>query len=198
MNSGGVNSAIFNRLQPVAQELLAAWCALPRHDGVPRRADFDPISVRRILPVVSLIQRVSPDEWRMRLTGTEIERRWGRALTGLSYVDITSPNAAASTLCEFEAVCTQPCGSWSVRHLALSSGRRLDAETLRLPLRAADGSISLILSASGELTGRFLHEPDKCCEIVTVVEQQFLDIDAGIPEWVCAPRPTGGSHRPAS
>lgn len=193
-----MDSEVINRLQPVAQELLAAWCALPRRDGVPLRADFDPMSVRRILPVVSLLQRVAEDEWRMRLTGTEIERRWGRTLTGLSYTDIMSPAAARSTMCEFEAICAQPCGSWSVRHFELSSGRGIAAETLRLPLRAADGSVSLILSASGELSGRFLHEPDKCREVITVIEQRFLDIGGGAPDWVCAPKPTGGPYLLAS
>lgn len=190
-----MESPITDRLQPVACELLAAWSALPRHDGVPMRSDFDPITVRRILPVISLLQRVAKDEWRLRLTGTEIERRWGRTLTGLSYTDIMTPDAAAATLCEFEAICSRPCGSWSMRHLELSSGRQVDAETLRVPLRAADGSVSLILSCSGELSSRFLHEPDEWREVITVVDQQFFDIGAGTPEWVCAPRPTGGPYK---
>jgi hypothetical protein len=186
---------VIERLGPAARDLLAAWSVLPRRDGVPARADFDPMAVPHILPVVSLIERIEEGEWRMRLAGTEIERRWGRTLTGVSYVDILAPAAAMSTLCEFEAICRQPCGSWSMRHLDLSSGRRLDVETLRLPLRAADGGLSLILSCSGELTGRFTHEPDRCREILTVIEQQFLDIGAGIPDWVCAPWPTGGPHK---
>jgi hypothetical protein len=190
-----LDSTVVNRMRPTARDLLAAWSALPRHDGVPVRADFDPMAVPHILPVVSLIERVEEGEWRMRLAGTEIERRWGRTLTGLSYTDIMAAAAAASTLCEFEAICRRPCGSWSMRHLELSSGRRIDVETLRLPLRAADGSVSLILSCSGELSGRFLHEPDRCREILTVVEQEFLDIGAGIPEWVCAPWPTGGPYK---
>lgn len=189
-----LDSPVTDRLQPVARELLAAWSALPRIDGVPLRSDFDPMSLRRILPVVSLLQRVAQDEWRLRLAGTEIERRWGRTLTGINYTDIMTPKAAASTLCEFEAVCARPCGSWSMRHLELSSGRQVDAETLRLPLRASDGSVTLILSCSGELSGRFLHEPDQWREVITVMEQQFLDIGAGTPEWVCAPKPTGGPY----
>jgi hypothetical protein len=190
--------AVTDRMRPTARDLLTAWSALPRPDGVPARADFDPMAIRQILPVVSLIERVEEGEWRMRLAGTEIERRWGRTLTGLSYTEIMAPAAAMSTLCEFEAICSQPCGSWSMRHLELSSGRRLDVETLRLPLRAADGSVSLILSCSGELTGRFLHEPDRCREILTVIEQEFLDIGAGIPEWICAPWPTGGPYKKAA
>jgi len=189
---------VIDRLRPAARDLLAAWSVLPRHDRVPARADFDPMAIPHILPIVSLIERVDESEWRMRLAGTEIERRWGRTLTGLGYTDIMAPAAAASTLCEFEAICRLPCASWSMRHLELSSGRRLDVETLRLPLRAADGNVSLIVSCSGELSGRFLHEPDRCREILTVMEQEFLDIGAGIPEWVCAPWPTGGPYSKAA
>jgi hypothetical protein len=190
-----LDSAVTDRMRPAARDLLAAWSALPCNDGVPARADFDPMAIRQILPVVSLIERIDESEWRMRLAGTEIERRWGRTLTGLSYTEVMAPAAAMSTLCEFEAICRQPCGSWSMRHLELSSGRRFDVETLRLPLRGPDGSVSLILSCSGELTGRFLHETDQCREILTVIEQEFLDIGAGIPEWVCAPWPTGGPYK---
>lgn len=177
--------SITSRLQPVAQELFAAWSRLPRHGGVPPRDSFDPMSIARILPVVSLIERFSDEEWRMRVVGTEIERRWGRSLTGLDYRQITSPAAAAATLREFAAVCAQPCGSWAMRHLKLESGRRVDAETLRLPLRARDGSVSLILSCSGELSGRFQEDSDRRREVITLIEQQFLDIGAGIPAAPC-------------
>lgn len=166
---------------------------LPRQDGVPRRDSFNPMSVPRILPVVSLIQRMENGEWRMRLVGTEIERRWGRVLTGINYAQITSPEATASTLCEFEAICDRPCGSWSRRTVEVRSGSGFEAETLRLPLRARDGSVSLILSCSGELSGRFLHESDTSCGIMTVMAQEFFDIGYGVPDWVCAPKPTGGS-----
>ena len=177
-------NSIADRLGQPARELLAAWTSLPRQGGVPRRADFDPMSVARILPVVSLVERVEGG-WRLRLVGTEIERRWGRALTGIDYRELLSPAAAEVTFCEFGAICGQPCGSWSLRRLELASGRRLTAETLRLPLRGGDGSVSLILSCSGELSGRVLPEPDRPREIVTVVEQRFVDIGAGLPGIVC-------------
>lgn len=186
--------SFIDRLQPVARELLEAWSRLPRYEGVPQRESFNPMTVPRILPVVSLIQRMQNGEWRMRLVGTEIERRWGRALTGVNYADLTSPEAAEATLCEFEAVCDQPCGSWSRRRVDARSGSGFDSETLRLPLRASDGSITLILSCSGELSDRFLHESDNSCGIVTVMEQGFINIGRGVPGWVCAPRPTGGSY----
>jgi hypothetical protein len=165
--------------------LFEAWSHLPRQDGVPLRASFDPLSIARILPVISLVQRISADEWRVRLAGTELERRWGRPLTGLNYADVMSPQVTVITHREFEAICSQPCGSWSLRHLELQSGRRLETDTLRLPLRAGDGSISLILTSNGELGTDLQCRADPSQEIVTVVEQHFFDIGAGIPAPDC-------------
>jgi hypothetical protein len=166
---------------------LAAWRRLPRPNIVPERASFDPCDISSILPVISLIERAAPDEWRVRLAGTEIERRWGRELSGLTYAEALSSQAVEVTHCEFEAICRQPCGSWSLRHLELRSGRRLQTETLRLPLRDKHGAVSMIVSCNGELSPELMREADQPREIVTVFEQQFFDIGAGIPDFRCVP-----------
>jgi hypothetical protein len=160
---------------------------LPRADVVPSRAAFDPCEIASILPVISLIERVASNEWRVRLAGTELERRWGRDLVGLSYAEVLSPQAVEVTHCEFDAICRQPCGSWSLRRLDLHSGRRLQTETLRLPLRDKKGEIGLIVSCNGELTPEVMNDLDHPREIVTVFEQEFFDIGAGIPPFNCIP-----------
>jgi hypothetical protein len=179
--------SICARLQPVSQKLLAAWLRLPRADVVPTRADFDPCEIAGILPVISLFERVAPDEWRVRLAGTELERRWGRNLAGLSYAEVLSPQATEVTHCEFDAICRQPCGSWSLRRLDLRSGRRLQTETLRLPLRDKKGEVGLIVSCNGELSHEPAYDTDYPREVVSVFEQEFFDIGAGIPPFNCIP-----------
>ena len=179
--------SISARLQPASQKLLDAWQLLPRLDLVPTRASFDPCEIAGILPIVTLIERIGPYEWRMRLAGTEIERRWGRDLGGLTYAEVLSPQAVDVTHCEFEAICRLPCGSWSLRRLELRSGRRLQTETLRLPLRDKNGEVRLIVSCNGELSPDLMHEADQPREIVTVFEQQFFDLGAGIPDFRCVP-----------
>ena len=55
--------------------------------GIDRKALCnEPMSIARILPIVSLLERTGPDDWRFRLVGTEIERRWGRKITGSDLV----------------------------------------------------------------------------------------------------------------
>ena len=179
--------SICARLQPVSKKLLEAWLRLPRADVVPARADFDPCAIPGVLPVISLIERVAAEEWRVRLAGTELERRWGRNLAGLSYAEILSRQAAEVTHCEFDAICRQPCGSWSLRRLVLHSGRRLQTETLRLPLRDRKGEVRLIVSCNGALSHDAIRDNDHPREVVSVFEQEFFDIGAGIPPFNCIP-----------
>jgi hypothetical protein len=172
---------IAERLGPIAHELLAFWSALPRESFVPDRGSFDPMAIIRILPVISLIEREGGDEWRFRLVGTEIERRWGRRLTGRNCLEGLSPEAASVMRRELKCVVEQPCGSWSQRRVELFSGRVVAIETLRLPLRAQCGAVSQILSCSGELGGNFLPAADPTREIVRIVDQEYFDIGAGCP-----------------
>jgi hypothetical protein len=172
---------IANDMGPVASELLAAWALLPKHECVPYRQSFDPMAVARILPVITLLQRDGDEEWRFRLVGTEVDKRWGRPLTGLKCVEIATPEMAAIIHREFGEVVRQPCGSWSVRRVEFRSGRCATIETLRLPLRAKDGSVSLILGSSGELAVPTNEAPDRPSAIVTIVQQRFFDIGAGVP-----------------
>lgn len=178
---GRIVHSIVNYLGPAAKELLAAWALLPKHECVPDRQSFDPMAVARILPVITLLQRGDDEEWRFRLVGTEVDRRWGRPLTGLKCIEIAAPEMAAIIRREFGEVVRHPCGSWSVRHVEFDSGRCATIETMRLPLRAKDGSVSLILGSSGELPAGAVHELDRRSAIVTIAEQQFFDIGAGIP-----------------
>jgi hypothetical protein len=172
---------IAERFGPVARELLTAWSQLPRQGVVPDRKSFDPMAIARILPVISVIEREGVDKWRYRLVGTEIERRWGRAITGADCLKGVSAQAAAVMCRELRGVVEWPCGSWSRRRIQLLSGRVVPIETLRLPLRVKDGTISQILSCSGELADTVSAAADPTREIIKIVEQEFIDIGAGRP-----------------
>lgn len=172
---------IAERLGPVAKELLASWSRLPREGFVPHRASFDPMMIAGILPVVSVIERQGPDTWRFRLVGTEIERRWGRRFTGRDALEGVSPEAASAMRRELTSIVEWPCGSRSQRHVELLSDRVAIIETLRLPLRVADGTVSQILSCSGELGGRVVAIADASREIVKIIDQEYFDIGAGCP-----------------
>ena len=170
-------------LGPNARELLTYWQGLPRRDCVPQRRDFDPMAIAAILPVITLLERVSDDNWRFRLVGTEIERRWGGRYTGLNYLelDFVSARAAGAMRRELVMMTKRPCGSWSRRRVEFHSGRRASIETLRLPLRANDGTVAQIICCSEELGDQTEPATDGPREIINITEQQFLDIGAGVP-----------------
>ena len=174
-------SEVINRLQPVAQELLAAWCALPRRDGVPLRGGFRP----DVGPSHPAGRQPASAGSRGRMAHAP-DRHRDRAALGQD-ADRPQlhrhhePGGGQRRRCaNSRRSARSPAGHGRCGTSSSVSGRGIAAETLRLPLRAADGSVSLILSASGELSGRFLHEPDKCREVITVIEQRFLDIGAGV------------------
>ena len=174
---------IAGRLGPNARQFLDYWTSLPMRALVPDRANFDPMAIARLLPVVSILERTGDDDWRFRLAGTEIERRWAMRLTGASYLDIdfVSRRAADTMRREFRQIVERPCGSWSQRGVVFRSGRGVSIETLRLPLRAANGSISLIISCSSEFRSRTGADSDEPREIIRITEQLFVDIGAGCP-----------------
>jgi hypothetical protein len=174
--------SIAQYMGPVARQLLSAWSALPKRDMVPDRQSFDPMAIARILPVVSLLERKGEDEWRFRLLGTELDRRWGRSLTGVSYTDIASPEAAALMRRELAIVVEHPCASWSIRCVEYESGCRAGIEALRLPLRGRDGRLGLILSCSGDPGARRVADSDQPRRILKIIRQRFIDIGAGVPE----------------
>ncbi len=186
-------------LGPVARMLLACWQQLPARDCVPDRRSFDPMSIARILPVISVLEWSKEDDgWRFRVAGSEIEGRWARKLTGFDYfgVDIVLDQVAALLRREFRQVAEWPCGSWSRRAVEFHSGRLAIIETLRLPLRAIDGEVKLILSCSEEMKDAIPPHIDGPREIIRIVEQRFLDLGAGCPaENIIATG--GGTEKPA-
>jgi len=174
---------IARHLGPTARALADYWASLPAPGFVPERRNFDPMRITRILPTISVLQREADDRWCFRVAGTEIERRWARHVTGSNYFDIdfVSPAAAEIMRREFGTMAAWPCGSWSRREVVFVSRRRAAIETLRLPLRANDGTTSLLVSCSEEFCAPGAPDPDAPREIIRIVDQQFLDIGAGCP-----------------
>jgi hypothetical protein len=182
--------SIADELRPTSKRLLAAWIDLPKHELVPYRDSFDPMAVIPILPVLTILQRGDDQAWRFRLAGTEIDRRWGGKVTGLDFTELVAPQVVPIMHREFDEIVRTPCGSWSAAHVEFSSGWQTTIEFLRLPLRAKDGSVSLILSCAPELpSSEITHLPGLPVSLGEIVQQQFFDIGGGTPT---------SSHEPVS
>jgi hypothetical protein len=136
-----------------------------------------------VLPFITLLERATDNEWRFRVVGTEVERRWRGNYTGHNYLtlDIVSEQVADMMLREFTAITQWPCGSWSRRNVEFRSRRCAVIETLRLPLRTNDGNTGQIISCSEEFGDRAGLATDGPRGIVEIIEQRFVDLGAGAP-----------------
>jgi hypothetical protein len=73
------------RAYPTLDALLAHWNGLRGSRPFPRRSEFDPASVPRLLPHIFIMERKPGSEtFHYRLIGTFIEARVGRNLAGLT------------------------------------------------------------------------------------------------------------------
>lgn len=64
-------------------ELLDAWKSVRGEGIVPRKRDFDPLSVPRLLPLIWLY-RLDPetDDFVCKLAGEDVNRSWGYSIAG--------------------------------------------------------------------------------------------------------------------
>lgn len=83
--------------------LLSYWQEARGHKDWPKRADIDPLNLRRILPVCWMVDAIGvPPRFRYRLIGTEVARSLGTDPTG-KWLDEAFPLFRPSGL-EAEAV----------------------------------------------------------------------------------------------
>jgi hypothetical protein len=163
--------------------LWTYWTSLARPGLVPYRRDFDPMAIKRVLPVVSLMEMEGPDTWRLRLVGTEICRRAGRDLTGLNYLDLlTHAPARASQAQRLATMMGHPCGATGDRRNIRSSGLEYRVRILSLPLRDSEGRIRLLVTTNEEIERRhWLGAERDSFEELSPVDSKFVDIGAGTP-----------------
>lgn len=187
---------------PAAATLWSAWNSLPKRGHVPARGDFDPMAVPSILPVTALLETGGTEgrgfktnslrEWRVRLVGTEIDRRNGFSLFGQDYIDYVAPGARAFYVGIFGEVVNHPCGSWEIRRIARASGAIATVEVLRLPLRAADGRVRLMISTNEDVVLHHQADADSGLTVLLPQQHRLIDLGAGVPS-----RASEAAGRPA-
>lgn len=173
-------------LSPAARRFFAYWDGLPKQGLVPRRDDFDPVTVKDLLPDVAILQYrfEGPGALVFRLVGTEHVNRWGRELTGLNYLDFVPPERRVLAWARQRLIVEHPCGTHSFRIETYASGRQVRLESTALPLRSRDGKADLMIVFSREA-------PDRKTEpwqlgthqaFADSVGSRFIDIGNGVPQ----------------
>lgn len=79
-----------------SREVLSHWAGLRRDDRPPKRTDFDPMGIARLLSNVGLVEVMrDPADFRFRLLGNTLTENMARDRTGERFRDI--PNMAPGT-----------------------------------------------------------------------------------------------------
>lgn len=131
------------------------------------------------LPVVSLIERLAPMHWRIRLVGTAIVNRSGE-LTGHNFIELMLPEQSAEVDRRLNALIEQPCGAFSTRR-NIRSGLDYPVRVLTLPLCAPDGERRLVITTNEELPARN-SLPQPGIDALELTGSRFLDIGARVPD----------------
>lgn len=167
-------------LGKAGQVLWDYWHTLPRPGLVPDRGSFDPMAIPRLLSVVSLMQCRGPHEWLLRAVGSEITSHAGRDVTWRNYLDLIDAPDRLLVARQLAALIRQPCASVSVRAIQTPGDLGFCARIVSLPLRADDGTVSLLISSTERIGTPRLGEPGSLLA-VKAGERQYLDLGAGVP-----------------
>jgi hypothetical protein len=175
--------------EPVNREFANLWLHWRGERLLPRRADVDLNSMRRLLPLVLLIEYHSPDEARIKVAGSRLRDYLGYELTGANYVDLAEPERRPIRRYRNWEIVTRPCGSRLIYDHRMQSGQVMPAEVVSLPLDPdLPGGPRLTLANIAPLSRRTeILEPPMDRRIAVAEEFTFLDIGAGVPDSIFPP-----------
>jgi hypothetical protein len=100
---------------PMVRTVAEYWADLPPTPlGIPRRSDFDPVSLPpRVLPHIWMVDLDrEPDRFRFRLCGSHLVRALGFDPTGRYYDEVFPDFAATETFAALARVRDTAEGSW--------------------------------------------------------------------------------------
>lgn len=172
------------RLGDVARFFASYWTGLPKQDGVPARAALDMGAMRSILPCFMIWEAKGLHDARWRLVGSGIREWFGMELTGRPVIDIHTPASRPKAVAAARAMIALPCGSWGLMSLRSPQGYDFVVEILCLPLRAADGSLSMFANTMERIRDHrhFDSIAAAGARAISFAEHRFIDIGAGIPD----------------
>lgn len=159
-----------------ATELLQYWGTLLDGRTPPPKSKFDPGQVRRILPHLLIYQRITRQDFQIRLMGTAVVGRVGFEATGRNVLEVISAASRDATASALNKVLDQPCGHYAIVEDLLKSGRKVEVEVIRFPLLDTDGTAQFIVSSTQELKQLTRIEvPSKPLAIARLIHGSFFD-----------------------
>jgi hypothetical protein len=165
-----------------ARRFFDYWDSLPKTDLLPDRASFNPGRIADLMPAVTILEVWSPDLIEIRLSGTAVCKTMGFDPTGRNGLDLLTPEAKGPYLRLIEEQIGRPCGRRNVLKSRLAGGLIMRTEAVTLPMRHAKSGHSMILSFFAALD--IFGIGDGGYAILSYEETQWIDIGAGVPDWI--------------
>ncbi|MBV1934041.1 MAG: PAS domain-containing protein [Parvibaculaceae bacterium] len=141
---------------PDTKELFAYWSSLkPGNGQVPLWSDFSPAKVVKLLPKI-LVMDVQEPNLPIRLFGTGLVETLGRDMTGRDYYDLVPAEMQLAQREHMGKVISTPACAVSYSKFVVERGGReigLLSESIHMPMCAADGHISRIVSMNSVVGG---------------------------------------------
>lgn len=130
---------------PKAARLLEAWHAWRGDGSIPERSDVDPVDIPDLLPNLFLLD-VEENDFRFRLVGEQISKRYANRLKGKCIGEVMSGAGLDETLYEHRrcAEDRQAAMVWQSRDLASADDLRAYTRLI-LPLGSAGPRASHII-----------------------------------------------------
>jgi hypothetical protein len=165
-----------------ARRFFEYWDGLPKTALLPDRASFNPGAVADLMSAVTILEVWSHDRIEVRLAGTTVCKTMGFDPTGHNGLDLVAPAARESYLRLIEEQIGRPCGRRNVLRSRQAGGLIIRTEAVTLPMRHAKSGHSMILTFFSTLDVVGFAEGGY--EILAYEETQWIDIGAGVPDWI--------------
>jgi hypothetical protein len=140
-----------SKFHPKARQLFAYWLRIHPADRLPGRQHLQPAEIPELLPNLCLVEvHREPARFRYRLTGSFVDARHGRCLTGCWLDEIhAGTGGGAALLQDYRQVVTARTACWRRGPArVLPSPLSALVEALRLPLASDGETIDMILEIS--------------------------------------------------
>lgn len=166
-------------------DLLAHWRTLPVAEGakVPAKSSLSPEALKPHLPNIGIFERISRYDLQIRLFGTELDERFGQALTGKNLFDIQQKSQWEFYADLYEAVMETPVGCRMAREAVDTNDYVIRGESLILPMADEAGETRYTVGILMIDSESVLNDPIDVSRLhlSKVVSAEYVDIGHGLP-----------------
>lgn len=164
-------------------DLFNYWSRLPKHRGMPKSSDFNPMDMRHLLPEMAMLSMNSAEEIIQRLVGTGLAERLSYDATGTNLLDYIDGSYRRQCSRDMHEVVCRPCG-WQVRYLTeYVTGRVAYVQSIYLPLHGPEGQRPRIVSVHDREEALEYRAPsEKPVFASEITDMVWIDIGSGVPD----------------